>query len=245
MLLLACVLALAPTASAQDWPSRAVAAVSAGVAPSRSSVSNRFDVRQFGDPETGVADVNYRPSTGPLVDGGVTVHVWRRLGAGVAVSHTSTHGNAAIDASVPHPFFLNTFRQVSGTAKLSRDETSAHFQAAYLLPGTGRLRVVLTGGPTIANVSQPVVTDVQYSQAYPYDTATFTGAGTGHGSATAVGFNAGGDVGWMFNRSFGVGALARYSRGTAELDAGSGHRVRVRTGGPQIAAGVRVAFGHR
>jgi hypothetical protein len=244
VLLSAAILALASSADAQDWPSRIVVAVSGGVAPSGAGVSDRFDVRQFGDPETGVANVDYRLRTGPLVDGGVTVHVWRRLGAGVSVSHTSMRANATIEASIPHPFFLNTFRHVSGSTRVSRNETAAHLQAAYLLPGTGRLRVLLEGGPSIIGVSQPIVTEVQYSQVYPYDTATFIGALTGRGSATVVGFNAGGDATWMLGRSFGAGAIVRYTRGTATLDAGSGRRLRIHSGGPQIGAGIRLVFGH-
>jgi hypothetical protein len=241
----AIVFAVAAPAAAQDWPARAIVSVNGGVAPSGRRVSDAFDIRQFGDPETGAATVDYPGKTAPLVDGGVTFHVWRRLGAGLAISYASTRVNAAIDASLPHPFFLNTFRHISGTTGVSRHETAAHLQASYLLPASAHVLVLLSGGPSIINVSQPVVTEVQYSQAYPYDTATFTGAVTRDGSGTAVGFNAGGDVTWMIGRTIGIGGMARYTRGTATVDAGSGRTLRVHAGGAQIGAGVRFTFGPR
>ena len=83
---------------------------------------------------------------------------------------------------------------------------------------------------------------MKFSQEYPYDTATFTGATTRRSSASKVGFNAGADLVWMFSSQIGAGGLVRFARATVTEDAGNGRSLSVEAGGLQVAAGVRFLF---
>ena len=53
----------------------------------------------------------------------------------------------------PHPFFFNQPREVTGEATgVKRSETAVHVQAMYLVNPGGRLRLVLSGGPSFFDV---------------------------------------------------------------------------------------------
>ena len=123
---------------------------------------------------------------------------------------------------------------------MRREETAIHFQAQYQLPPFGRLHVVLAGGPSLIDVKQTVVIDVNYAEEFPYDTATFTGVDSKRGTGTATGFNAGVDFQWMFTRSW-AWALVRITKATVDLNVDN-RIIQVDAGGTQIAAGIRLAF---
>ena len=74
---------------------------------------------------------------------------------------------------------------------------------------------IVTAGPSVLSVGQTLVTDVQFAETFPYDTAEFTGATTTNATASAAGFNAGADVFWMFSRHVGAGGLVQFTRARA------------------------------
>jgi hypothetical protein len=98
------------------------------------------------------------------------------------------------------------------------------------------------GGPSFVQLDQTLVIDVNYTEEYPYDTATFSGVDSAGKSGSASGFNAGADVRFMFNRFVGVGALVRLTRATVRLDAADDRTVSVDAGGAQAGVGVRLLF---
>jgi len=158
------------------------------------------------------------------------------------VTRYSRRADATVRAQLPHPFFDNRDREVEGTTSALRGETGAHLLLGWMIPVTDRLRVVVMAGPSVVNLEQTIVTDVEFSETYPYDTASYSGATTRRASRSATGFNAGADVAWMFSNRIGAGGLIQVTRARARLDAGEGRRVSVDAGGAQAAAGIRVVF---
>ena len=179
---------------------------------------------------------NPQPRARAMINGG-----YQPSTTGV-ISHFSVDSPGTVTSSVPHPFFLQRYRQVTGEAEgMRREETAIHFQAQYQLPPFGRLHVVLAGGPSLIDVKQTLVIDVNYAEEFPYDTATFTGVDSKRGTGTATGFNAGVDFQWMFNPKLGAGALVRITKATLDLNVDN-RIIQVDAGGTQIAAGIRLAF---
>ncbi len=192
--------------------------------------------------EDATTEARYPSKTGVLVDGGGGVRLWKSFGAAVSVSRSSTSGTARTDSRIPHPFFDDRDRQVSGEARgLSRTETGAHVQL-YYVRDYRRWRVRLSGGPSYIHVEQEVVTGVNLDESYPYDTAAFRSAATRRGKGSAVGFNVGGDVAWMFKPRFGLGALVRFARAEVDFNVEGAHRVSTDAGGAQAGAGLRIVF---
>jgi hypothetical protein len=194
--------------------------------------------------ESAAINTSYNIPAGVFVDGGVIVRVGRRgFGVGVAVSSFTKSQTASVTGTIPHPFFYNTPRALSGTTSpLDRSETAVHMQAAFVATSKRR-DVVIAGGPSFFNVRQDLVGDVTYTETYPYDTVAFTGATASKASASTIGFNAGIDIGVKLSKKFGVGGLVRFSRATVNVPlAKSTSGVKVDAGGMQAGGGVRFFF---
>jgi hypothetical protein len=193
--------------------------------------------------ETATINTTYTVPKGPLFDGGILFRLRGSFGVGVAVSSYSKQSDAPVTGSIPHPFFFNANRALSGTATgLQRNEIAAHIQAAYVVESR-RVDLAVFGGPTIFRVSQDVVLDAVYAETFPYDTVTFTSATTARAEGTKIGFNVGVDVGYRLSRTVGVGGLVRYSRATLSFPVtGSASNLSVDAGGLQAGGGVRFYF---
>jgi hypothetical protein len=193
--------------------------------------------------ETADATVDYGSGSSRWGGGGVGLRVWRQLGAGVAFSSARRDGSARIDARIPHPFHFDQRREIRGEApSLTRAETGAHLQVLYVVPSQGRIRLVLAAGPSRFTVEQDVVSAVRFSEEYPFDEAAFERADTLSRKASAMGFNVGADVAYMFTRALGVAGTARYTRATVDLARPDGGRLSVDAGGMQGGVGLRFAF---
>ena len=213
---------------------------SGGIESPAASVADHIGIDR--NVETETIDVTYPRTPGGLIDVGGRVRAWKRLGIGVAVSHVTGSGTADITASVPHPFFFNQPRTVTGQADLSREETGIHFQVQYAIPASKKVQVVLGAGPSHIKLTQDVVTEVTVDETYPYDTATFRAAVTKGASRSVTGFNAGVDVTWSLTRNVGFGGLFRYASADADLDVRTDHTLTMKAGGMQVAGGIRFAF---
>ena len=242
--LLCALLALATAAplAAQDraWPERIWVSASGGIQSGGTGFDDAFERPLY--TETERVTVEYPVKGGGLfaVQGGY--RVWNRLTVGAGVTRYSRRADAHVNAQLPHPFFDNQFREVDGTTSALRGETATHVLIGWMQPLSDRLRLILTAGPSFIDVEQTVVTEVEFSETYPYDTAEFTGATTRRATQRGTGFNAGADVTWMFSRRVGAGGLVQVTRARVQLDVAPDRAVRVDAGGVQAAAGIRFFF---
>lgn len=193
--------------------------------------------------EDGRFDTTYVVKGGPAFDvagGGI---LWRRLGVGVGVSRFSVSTPSSLKATIPHPFFFNRARSVSGdVAGLKREELAVHVQARGIFPVGTRFQMMVFGGPSFFQVKQSVITDYTYDESYPYDAATFRSATTTRASASKIGFNTGGDVAVFFTRQLGVGAIVQFAGTSVDLPGALGATKDVKTGGGQAGVGLRLRF---
>jgi len=220
---------------------------SAGIAqPNTDAFSNPITFTLFA--EAGNFEADYVLDSGPVYDGGVTVRLWRNLGAGVNVSKSRTTDTAAIEASLPHPFFFGQHRQLTGTAPgLRHEEVAVHLHGAFIWM-RGWAVISGFGGPTFFNFKQDLVQSIRHAEVgFPFDAVTFIGHGATRVSESKVGFHAGADAAFYLASSgvwehVGVGALVRYSRAEVDVSAGRGDSVTLELGGLQFAGGIRVRF---
>ncbi|MCE2541147.1 MAG: outer membrane beta-barrel protein [Acidobacteria bacterium] len=186
---------------------------------------------------------DYRFETGTLYDVSGGVRIWSYLGVGVGVSRFEIEETASVSAQVPHPIFFNRDRSISGASPpLARSERAVHLQALVAVPASRSFTVTVFGGPTFFDVQQQLVTDVNFTHAYPYDMATFSSAAIDRESGSTVGFNVGADVAYYFTGNVGIGWLTRYSRGMLELPSVSDDTLDIETGGLHTAVGLRLRF---
>ena len=186
---------------------------------------------------------SYDEKSGPAFNVSGAGLVWRTIAIGVGVSRFSHGVPGAFTASVPHPFFFNQARQVSGTINSTREELAVHVNARALLPlKSRRMQAMVFGGPSFFNVKQDLVSDFEITETYPYDTATFSRGVTTTASKSKVAFNAGADLAYFFTRQMGVGGTALYAGTTIPLDSAGGNTVDVKVGGFQVGGGLRLRF---
>ena len=229
-----------PAPAAAQAGQRFTISVNGGYQPSTTAFDDRvtYDLNR----ETATVDTDYSVEAGPLFDAGVSLRLWKGLAVGVSFSRFSVDETADVTASLPHPLFFQRPRNITGQpGGLSREETGIHIQAQYQLPPFGPLQVVVGGGPSIIDVKQSIVTDVNYTESFPFDTAEFVGVDSREISGTAGGFHVGADLRWMFTPNIGVGGLIRFSRGTVDLTVDS-RTIQVDAGGFQVGGGIRLGF---
>ncbi len=227
--------AVAQPAKEQMW-----FGISAGIQPTNNSFDDSFDLTLYTEPEH--VTVNYPAKSGLLIAGSGAYRVWRQLFVGAGVTYYSGSGDAQVTAQLPHPFFDNTYRHVEGMAAMTRSEVGAHMLIGWMLRPSRTVYVMLTAGPSYITAKQPIVTEVTFTEAYPYDTVQFTGVKTTENSQGAAGFNAGADVFWMFGKNVGAGGMVQFTQARIKAPANAGRSVTFDAGGGQVAAGLRFLF---
>ena len=230
-----------PTLAQTGEPFRGYVSVNGGYQANSTDFHDSIAFTEF--VEQGSIDSSYSVKSGPQLDIAGGARVWRALGIGVGVTRFSKSGTASVAGKIPHPFFFNQARSVEGEAAgLKREELAIHIQAMAIIPGGERLSLAVFAGPSFFNVKQGIVKKLQYSQQYPYDTATLSGVDADTPSESAIGFNAGADVGYFFARNVGIGGVVRVSRASADFTSIDGETVGVDAGGVQAGAGLRLRF---
>ena len=205
--------------------------------------SNDFDdtVTVRINAENGRFDTDYEVGGGFAFDVSGAFVVWQNLAVGAGLTRFSTSTPTTIDAQIPHPFFFNQLRSVTGEYEGDRTELAVHIQAKWIAPVSDKLLITVFGGPSFFQVDQSIVSDFDYTESYPFDTATFAGAVADTQSESKMGFNVGGDVAYYFSPQVGVGGMVQYSGATVEVTVPSG-TTDVKAGGLQVGGGLRLRF---
>ena len=227
-------------AQSRAWPERFWVSVSGGGQPTVNSFSDGFEVPLY--TETEKVTIAYPVKGGAVIAASGGFRLWKQLALGFGVTRYHRGEAATVDAQLPHPFFDNRLRAVQGTTPATRHEVGAHLLIGWMMPITDRVRLLVTAGPSVLSVRQSLVTSVEVTETYPYDTVAFKSAATKDATASAAGFNAGADVFWMFSRHVGAGGLIQFTRARVKERTDGGRTVSVDAGGVQAGAGLRLVF---
>ena len=239
--LLVFVVALGCTAPAraQGTPREHVA-ISLGVSEQVSSTTFSQSVTFEAWGENGSIDTTYTISQKLRFTAGGVVRVWHGFGVGVSGNTMSGTDVSQIGGQIPHPIDTNRPRTLTGTADTFHRESAVHVQAAYWFQPAPRVDVIVGAGPSFMRVEQDFVSDVSYTQTFPYDSVTFQTATLTRERQSVTGFNAGAQVGVRLVGGIGVGGTMRYSRGTATFpDTGASS---VKLGGFEVGGGLHLTF---
>ena len=156
------------------------------------------------------------------------VAVWRRLGVKAGFSTYSAPVEGAFQASVPHPFYFNKPRTLSGeTTGLTRQESAIDLHVATLLSAGKRVTLMVSAGPTFLRLEQGVATDFGYRDTYPYDSATLASVSTG--TVTSSKNTIGGTLtlGFFLTKSVGVAAGVHFASANVPIETGANTSVKI------------------
>ena len=227
------------TAAAQSTPdSRVSIAVVGSERVTTTAVTQSVTFEQYAEMGSLTTVDQMRRHFVPAVS--VVVRVWEGFGVGVSASWCNESTPGRIVAQVPNPFVYGRLREVAGQVDLGRTERVRALQAVYWMQPGQHLELILSAGPSLVRVDQDFVTDIAYTQAYPFDTATFQSASVQRRRRSVAGWQAGADIGWRASRHFSVTATAQYSRATAMIaDTASSP---LTLGGLDLGGGLRARF---
>lgn len=235
LLCLALCVTVAPKAHAQmTWTDKGFLNVTVG---GQAGSHDLATAESFGIyDETATVTSTQKVKSGGLFDVSAGYKVWRNLAAGIGFSHVGSKADAAIRATIPDPVFFDRLRSVDSSAPgLKHSENVVHLMGVWMVPVTDKIDVGVSAGPSIFRVKQDLPTQVSIAEPGP----TVTGVTVTSVKETTVGINLGVDVTYLVTKRWGVGGLARYTRGSVDL-AGASDSLTV--GGFQIGGGLRVRF---
>ena len=180
---------------------------------------------------------------GATVRASVGARLWKNLGFGLGYNLSSGTGEGAVTVAAPHPLFVDRPRSVStDLTDLKHQEDLFHFQALLILPLNDRIQLQFFGGPTAMTVKQASVigaTTVEVGP--PYSAVTLESVAVRQLTKTALGFNVGLDLAYMFRERYGAGLFVQYTGGSIDFDE-SGGPPGVKVGGIQFGGGLRFRF---
>jgi hypothetical protein len=240
-LLLALILAggVTTAARAQSVPdSRLALDFGGGFRATTSSFTQSITFEQYSEP--GSLTSSYLIGRRPVADAGIMVRLWRHLAVGIAATYLHDSETAQVNALVPNPLVFAQPRQISAPVAVSHVDLAGHFQAAYWAQLTPHLEISISGGPSIFRVTQYFVSDVAYSQTFPYTTATFEGASVVRERKAVTGGNIAAQAGWRLARHLSVVAEARFARASVTFTGASAQSIIV--GGLDMGGGIRLRF---
>jgi hypothetical protein len=195
-------------------------------------------VREFA--EDGSLEAAYQAPAGAGFDGSLQFNFTPRFGVAASLSLANRDDAASYSAALPHPLYLNQFRNKTGELPgLDYRERAFHLDLVYSA-GTGSLGFHAFAGASFFKVEADLIDQVRYRHEYPYDTdqVTVTDVPTLAAEDSPMGFNVGAAVDYRLGRSFGVGAQGRFSRARASL----APSVELDAGGFQVSGGLRLYF---
>lgn len=235
LLCLALCAAAAPSAEAQTtWNDQGFANVNFGVQGGSSTLGTvtTFDIYE----EAATVSTSQEIEGGAFFDISAGYKVWQNLAVGVGYSRTSSSTDAAVAALIPDPVFFDQPRPVTANVSdLQHTQNAIHLMGVWVMPVTEALDVAFSFGPTIFSVSQELPGSLTVSEPGP----TVGNVNVTSVDETGVGINLGVDLTYMVTPRFGVGGLARYTRGSVDLEGASDS---LTVGGFQIGVGVRARF---
>lgn len=229
-------LSTAQSSDAQQltWTDNAFVTVNfGGQAPSRTlNTTTSPDI--YGEPASFVTSQDV--GGGAFFDIAGGYKIWHNLAVGIGVTHVGSKADLAVNASIPDPLVFDQPRLVTtSVADAKHSQTGINLTGTWVMPITDKIDIGYQFGPTIFLVSQDVPGVPTISEPGP----TITSLPLASVDKTTVGIHFGVDVSYMITPRYGVGGIARYTWGSADL---TGADASVTLGGFQIGAGVRVRF---
>ncbi len=196
--------------------------------------------------ETKSWTATYSLKNAPTFAIGGGVRAWHNLVAAVTFTSFKDDEPSNITGSVPNPFHFREPRDFNGTSDpLTHQEQAVHVSALWRVRVSPKIEVGVGGGPSFISLTQDFVKDVEFTEQYPFDTATFSRAVTEQVKKSYVGFHVSGDLAWYFTHNIGVSGTVRYSHANADIQTPADNAISMTLGGVETTVGVRLAFGGR
>ncbi len=161
---------------------------------------------------------------------------------GATVQRFENDRSASYNASLPHPFVFERFRELSGTKSgLFHEEMAVHLDAV-VTKTWGPVTLEGFGGPSWFQTKTEVLVDVLYDETFPYNEVVFQGVEGRVLETQPLGYNVGVSATFRVASIVGVDFGVRYSEARAKLAVDQGREIEIDAGGLAFGAGLRFLF---
>ena len=164
------------------------------------------------------------------------------LAVGGAVQLFRNDREASYVASLPHPFFFERFRELSGTETgLTNEELAVHLDV-FVTKTWGDFTFDVFGGPSWFSTRTEVLVDVLYGEAFPFDAVELQRTQLRVLENRPRGYNFGASATVRITSIFGLDLEARYSKARATFLVEGAREIELDVGGLRLGAGLRLLF---
>jgi hypothetical protein len=221
-------------AQSMQWTDRGFASVNFGAQAPSQTLSTNVTPDIYGEPASFASTQDV--GGGAFFDIAGGYKIWRNLAVGIGFTHVGSSADLTVNASIPDPLFFDSPRNVTvAVPDAHHSQTAVNLTGTWVMPITDKIDIGYQFGPTIFVVHQDLPGVPTVEEPGP----TITSLPLNEERNTSVGIHFGVDLTYMLTPRWGVGGIARYSWGSADLD---GADDSVTVGGFQIGGGVRVRF---
>ena len=193
--------------------------------------------------EGAIFDQRYRSPESLGIEVGAFVRIKGPIGFGASVELLRNDNEAAYSAVLPHPFYFERNRELSGRlAGLVHEEQALHLNAVLSKTWARRFTVDFFGGPSLFLTKTEVLADVPYTETYPYDTVVPGNVETRLLKDDPIGYNIGAGATLRIAGPLGLDFGLRYSKGQIRIAPSENRTIEFLAGGLRFGAGLRFLF---
>ncbi len=191
--------------------------------------------------EEGQIQTEQQTESGPIIDVGGSLRVWRQLSIGALYTNFNSSNSAELTGAVPHPFVFHSQRSiVPQDLVLRHREQVIHIPIAWVVPVSGddQLAIKFFGGPSYFHLTRSAPTNISITETgLPFADLTVR-VGATETMTAGWGGHAGVDVVYFLTDRLGIGGFVRYATGSIDVPGWGNFTV----GGIQGGGGFRIRF---
>jgi hypothetical protein len=190
--------------------------------------------------EDALFGINYGTKKGNSFNAGLGYKFSHSIGVELGVDIASRNLNANYDASIPHPLYFDSPREIQNTASYKITENAAFLNLVMTVPFS-RFGLDIFAGPAYFFASAELIGAIQYSQSYPYSSVTIS-AKSQKFNKNVFGFNAGANLIFNFSQSMGIFLNGQYFTASADLKPAEVPGFKLSMGGLKAGGGIKISF---
>ena len=179
---------------------------------------------------------------GSNIELGLSYNLSKSMGIGLGAIIHANNLDAALTASVPHPWVYDSPRTATGAYAGDLKATILYLNFIYRFP-LSKLNVEVFAGPAYFNCSADVISAIAIEDIFPNDSVTMTLA-TENVKKSSFGFDAGLGLNYFFSDRIGVFMEGKYLSSSPAFTPDSGviPEVKLAVGGMNVGAGLVIRF---
>ncbi len=179
---------------------------------------------------------------GSNIELGLGYNLNKSMGIGLGAIIHANDLDAALAASVPHPWVYDSPRIASGAYSGDLKSTILYLNFIYRIP-LSKLTVELFAGPAYFNTSADIISAIAIEDIFPNDSVTMT-LTTENVKKSSFGFNAGLGLDYFFSDRIGIFVEGKYLSSSPAFTPASGAipEIKLTIGGMNVGAGLVLRF---